>query len=72
MGGYDNEWQIFSTDDNDGWDWSMSIRYGALTVWNGETRVQSGFQLYPNDWYHVASVFDPVMGRSILHSTVDP
>jgi hypothetical protein len=65
FGGDNNERQIFSSD-NGGWDWSMSIRYGALTVWNGYYRSQSGFQLHPGNWYHVVSVFDPLMGRTIL------
>ena len=66
MGGHDNERQVFSTDDG-GWDWSMSIRYGLLSVWNGSSRIQSGLQTFPDEWYHVVSVFDPVMGRTILH-----
>ena len=66
IGGYDNERQIFSTDDG-GWDWSMSIRYGSLSVWNGNSRIQSGFQVYSNEWYHVVVVFDPILGRTTLH-----
>ena len=66
IGGYDNERQIFSTDDG-GWDWSMSIRYGSLSVWNGNSRIQSGFQVYSNEWYHVVAVFDPILGRTTLH-----
>ena len=66
MGGVDNERILFSTDDG-GWDWSTSIRYGALSSWTGANRFQSPLQVFPNQWSHVVSVFDPVQGRAILY-----
>ena len=44
---------------------SMSIRYGSLSMNN--SRIQSGFQVYSNEWYHVVVVFDPILGRTTLH-----
>ncbi len=66
MGGVDNERILFSTDDG-GWDWSTSIRYGALSSWTGVNRFQSPLQVFPNQWSHVVSVFDPIQGRAILY-----
>ena len=66
MGGTDNERILFSTD-NDGWDWSTSIRFGSLTAWTGANRSQSTHQVLPGNWYHVTSVFDPVLGRTLMY-----
>ena len=65
-GGFDNERIIFSTDDG-GWDWTMSIRYGSLTSWTGATRIQSPLQVYPDEWAHVVSVFDPTQSRTTMY-----
>ncbi|MEC7628228.1 MAG: LamG-like jellyroll fold domain-containing protein, partial [Verrucomicrobiota bacterium] len=63
--GSDNERMLFSTDDG-GWDWSSSMRLGSLTAWTGSERVQSPLNVFPDQWYHVASVFDPSQNRTVL------
>ena len=65
-GGVDNERIIFSTD-NGGWDWTMAIRFGSLSSWTGDNRFQSPLTVYPNQWYHCVSVFDPISSRTTLH-----
>ncbi|MDG0965255.1 MAG: hypothetical protein P8O23_09315, partial [Opitutales bacterium] len=65
-GGTANERIVFSTDDN-GWDWTMSMRYGSLTSWTGASRIQSPLQVYPNEWSHLVAVFDPSKSRTTLY-----
>ena len=65
-GGTDNERMIFGSDDG-GWDWSMSIRTGSFSAWNGTTRFQSPLSLNANQWYHCVAVFDPISSRTTLH-----
>ena len=45
----------------------MSIRYGSLTSWTGATRIQSPLQVYPDEWAHVVSVFDPTQSRTTMY-----
>ena len=65
-GGQDSERMIFSTDSN-GWDWSASIRFGAVNLWSGNYREQTPMPVVENDWYHLVTVFNPAENRTLVY-----
>ena len=70
-GGFDNEKTIFSTN-NSGFDWSTTIRFGAIQIWNGNYREQTPLTLVENRWYHLVSSFDPSNSRINIYLNNQP
>ena len=47
----------------------LPCRLGSLTAWTGSERVQSPLNVFPDQWYHVASVLIPLRTGPFFSST---